>query len=60
VPRAFAVPGDTGISYGADVWHHPMAVLDRPACFAVVMWRDGSTNDIETVSLDEEFVIASR
>jgi ureidoglycolate lyase len=29
--RAFAVPGDTGISHGADVWHHPMAVLDRPA-----------------------------
>jgi ureidoglycolate lyase len=55
--HAFAVLGDTGISYAANVWHHPMVVLDRPACFAVVMWRDGSMNDIDTVSLEEEFVI---
>jgi ureidoglycolate lyase len=25
--RAFVVPGDTGISYAADSWHHPMIVL---------------------------------
>jgi ureidoglycolate lyase len=55
--RAFVVPGDTGISYAADTWHHPMIVLDRPGCFAVLLWRDGSADDMETVSLDEPVVI---
>jgi ureidoglycolate lyase len=55
--RAFVVPGDTGISYGADTWHHPMIVLDRPGCFAVLLWRDDTINDIETVTLDHSVVI---
>jgi ureidoglycolate lyase len=55
--RVFVVPSDTGISYGADTWHHPMIVLDRPGCFAVLLWRDGTSNDIETVTLDEPVLI---
>ncbi len=55
--RAFLVPGDTGISYAADTWHHPQLVLDRPACFAVLMWRDGTPNDIETRRLDVPFTL---
>jgi ureidoglycolate lyase len=50
--RAFVVPGDTAITYAANCWHHPMIALDRPACFSVLMWRDGTAGDMETVALD--------
>jgi ureidoglycolate lyase len=49
--QAFIIPGDIGITYRADVWHHPMVVLDRPARFAIVMWRDGGAGDEEFVTL---------
>jgi ureidoglycolate lyase len=55
--RAFLVPGDTGISYRADTWHHAHTVLDRPASFAVLMWRDGTADDIEIRQLDGPFMI---
>jgi ureidoglycolate lyase len=55
--RAFIVPGDVGITYGADVWHHPIAVLDRPGRFAIVMWADGSDRDEEFVKLEQPFEI---
>lgn len=51
--RGFVVDGNTGITYGAGTWHHAMIVLDRAGCFAVLMWRDGTPEDMETVSLDE-------
>jgi ureidoglycolate lyase len=53
--RSFVVPGDTAITYTADSWHHPMIALDRPACFSVLMWRDGTEADMETVTLDTPF-----
>src|SRR5262245_39011762 len=53
--RAFLVPGDTAITYAADSWHHPMIALDRVACFSVLLWRDGTAADVETVVLDEPF-----
>jgi ureidoglycolate lyase len=53
--RAFSVPGDTAITYAAGCWHHPMIALDRPACFSVLMWRDGTAADMETVTLDAPF-----
>lgn len=53
--RALMVPGDTAITYAADSWHHPMIALDRPACFSVLLWRDGTEGDIETVTLSEQF-----
>ncbi|MEM9028022.1 MAG: ureidoglycolate lyase [Pseudomonadota bacterium] len=55
--KAFIVPGDVGITYGADVWHHPITVLDRPAVFAVQMWRDGTASDEEFVKLERPFRI---
>lgn len=48
---AFIVPAGTGITYRANVWHHPMMALDRAARFAVLMWRDGSADDEEFVDL---------
>jgi ureidoglycolate lyase len=56
--HALMVPGDTAITYAADSWHHPMIALDRPACFSVLLWRDGTAADMETVSLDEPFELA--
>jgi ureidoglycolate lyase len=53
--RAFLVPGDTAITYAADSWHHPMIALDRVACFSVLLWRDGTSADIETVALNQPF-----
>lgn len=51
--QAFVVPAGVGITYRANVWHHPMMALDRKASFAVVMWRDGSADDEEFVDLAE-------
>jgi ureidoglycolate lyase len=49
--QAFVIAGDIGITYRADVWHHPMVALDRPARFAIVIWRDGGPGDEEFVRL---------
>jgi ureidoglycolate lyase len=48
---AFIVPAGVGITYRANVWHHPMMALDRTASFAVMMWRDGGAGDEEFVDL---------
>ena len=37
--KAFWSSGSRGVTYRRDVWHHGMVVLDRPARFAVLMWR---------------------
>jgi ureidoglycolate lyase len=39
-----ALPGQ-GINYGAGTWHHPIAALEAPAEFAMLVWEDGSAND---------------
>ena len=43
--RGFWSPGTQGITYHVGVWHHGMVVLDRPAHFAVLMWRLGEGSD---------------
>ncbi len=55
--RAFLVPGNVGITYHIDVWHHPIAVLDRAARFAVIMFRDGGPRDEEFVPVPEPFLV---
>ncbi|MBR0674056.1 ureidoglycolate lyase [Neoroseomonas soli] len=45
--RAFLARPDQGVTYGADVWHHPLTVIDRPARFATFMWKDGTPADDE-------------
>ncbi len=47
--RAFLARGDQGVTYAADVWHHPFTVLEQRARFAVFMWRDGTPADDEFV-----------
>lgn len=50
--RAFLPSPSQGITFGADVWHHPLTVFDRPGRFAIFMWRDGTTGDEEFFKLD--------
>jgi ureidoglycolate lyase len=55
--RAFIAGPGQGVTYGANIWHHELTVLDRPASFAVFMWRDGTTRDEEFVPLAEPLAI---
>jgi ureidoglycolate lyase len=45
--RAFIASGDQAITYGVDVWHHPLTALDRAGRFTVLTWRDGTAGDEE-------------
>jgi ureidoglycolate lyase len=51
--RAFLCRPDQGVTYGANVWHHPFTVLDREARFVIFMWRDGTRTDEEFVEVPE-------
>ena len=51
--RLYRARQSAGISYRPDTWHHPSIVLDRPGVFAVLLWRDGTPNDIDSVALHE-------
>eukprot|EP01037_Dinobryon_pediforme_P029800 gene29800-biopygen17667 len=57
--RAFRVPGTTGIIYGADVWHHPMTVLDAPAHFVSLTFVDGTAADDAFTQLETPLVITA-
>jgi ureidoglycolate lyase len=57
--RAFVAGPGHGVTYGANVWHHPLTILDRPASFAVFMWRDGSSGDEEFFTLPAPVTIAA-
>lgn len=50
--RAFVAGPGQGVTYGADVWHHELTVLDAPLGFGVFMWRDGTAGDEEFVDID--------
>ena len=47
--RAFVARAGQGVTYAMGTWHHPVTVLDTPASFAVLMWRDGTSGDEEFV-----------
>jgi ureidoglycolate lyase len=38
--QAFIAQGDQGVHYDADVWHIERSPLDRPATFAMLIWRE--------------------
>lgn len=59
VARAEAfLPGPgQGVTYRANVWHHPMTVFDRPAVFAVYMWLVGGVGDEEFSTLPEPVTV---
>lgn len=55
--RAFRVPGDAGINYKADTWHHPITPLERSARFAVLTFVDGTAGDEQFVDLPQAVLI---
>jgi ureidoglycolate lyase len=55
--RAFRVPGDVGVHYFADTWHHPLSPLERPATFTVLTFIDHGPGDEEFVPLPQEVLV---
>ena len=55
--RAFRVPGDTGINYKADTWHHPLSPLERIGRFAVLTFVDGTAGDEQFVDLPQSVLV---
>lgn len=51
--RAFRVPGNVGVNYRADTWHHPLTALDGPARFVVLTFVEGTETDEQFVPLPE-------
>jgi ureidoglycolate lyase len=56
--RAFRVPGNVGVNYRADTWHHPLTALGGPARFVVLTFVDGTTTDEQFVALPEPITVA--
>ena len=54
---AFRVPGDVGVHYRADTWHHPLTALESPASFAVLTFVDGTASDEQFVPLAEPVTV---
>ncbi|MBM3809782.1 MAG: ureidoglycolate hydrolase [Acidimicrobiia bacterium] len=54
---AFVAGPGQGVTYHMGTWHHGLTVLDRPARFAVFMWRDGTSADEEFVTLAAPFTV---
>jgi len=50
--EAFVADPGQGVTYGMDVWHHALTVLDRPMRFAIFMWLERSATDEEFVDVD--------
>ena len=55
-PRVFLVPGDLGINYRRNVWHHPLMVVGAPSDFLVVD-RDRPEDNLEEFSYDTPYMI---
>lgn len=55
--RAFLPAPGQGVTFGPDVWHHPLTVLDRPGRFAIMMWLDGTNGDEEFFKLPQPVAI---
>ncbi len=49
--RAFLAGPGQGVTYGANVWHHPLTILERPASFAIFMWLTRGPGDEEFFTL---------
>ncbi len=49
--EAFLAGPGQGVTYGMDVWHHALTVLDTPMRFAIFMWLGRSATDEEFVDV---------
>lgn len=57
-PRAFTVPGDIGLQYARNVWHHPLIAVGAPSDF-LVMDREGEGVNLEEVDYDAPYLVAA-
>jgi len=57
--RAFLAGPDHGVTYRANVWHHPLTILDRAASFVVFMWLEGGKGDEEFCTLAAPVMIVA-
>lgn len=57
--RAFLAGPEQGVTYGANIWHHPLTIVQRPAVFAIYMWLEGGKGDEEFFTLAEPVTIGS-
>ena len=55
--RAFLMEPDQGVTYAVDVWHAPLVAFDKPSCFLISIWRDGSAEDEIFADLPEPLEI---
>jgi len=55
--EAFVTAPGQGVTYGMDVWHHPLSVIGDPIRFAIFMWLERSRTDEEFVQLDRPFEV---
>ena len=56
--EAFVAGPGQGVTYGMNVWHHPLSVIGEPIRFAIFMWLTRGKGDEEFVQLDEPFDVA--
>lgn len=56
--EAFVTAPGQGVTYGANVWHHPLSVIGVPMRLAIFMWLERSTTDEEFVSLAQPFEVS--
>lgn len=55
---AFVAGPQDVVTYAPGVWHHGIVALDRPACFASLMWKTGDMKiDTEFLPLAESWAI---
>lgn len=55
--EAFVAGPGQGVTYGMNVWHHPLSVIGDPIRFAIFMWLERSRTDEEFVQLIEPFQV---
>ncbi|MCH8111958.1 MAG: ureidoglycolate lyase [Proteobacteria bacterium] len=55
--QAFSVAGHQAINYNAGTWHHPLATLEGPGEFAVLMWEDGGDRDTDWSKVSEDVTV---
>lgn len=56
--EAFVAGPGQGVTYGMNVWHHPLSVIGDPIRFAIFMWLERSRTDEEFVQLPAPLEIA--
>jgi ureidoglycolate lyase len=57
--QAFLPSPGQGVTFGANVWHHPLTVFDKPASFAIFMWLAHGPGDEEFFTLKDPVTVSA-